>query len=51
MLKRILTAVVLLAVVFGTILGLRQVYVEPSLFVFLEYMKWRKRSKKRSTMR
>lgn len=28
MLKRILTAVVLLAVVFGTILGLRQVYVE-----------------------
>jgi len=28
MLKRVLTAVVLLAVVFGTILGLRQVYVE-----------------------
>ncbi len=28
MLKRILTTVVLLAVVFGTILGLRQVYVE-----------------------
>ena len=28
MLKRILTAVVLLAIVFGTILGLRQVYVE-----------------------